>query len=98
MKMSLCQMIAIVCLLAVVAIVVAPLQVVRANGFVHHVEVYIDRVTHDNGTVTHTTTRVVRFLTIHVAPGPGSHQHPSPTCTPHFKDVSCSNSQCYYCS
>lgn len=95
MKMSLYQKITIVCIFAA-AIVVAPLQVVQADDYVHHIDVYIDRTTHYNGMVTHTTTAVDIFKTIDVRPG--KHDHPDPTCTPHFNDIDCGSSQCYYCN
>lgn len=94
MKMSLCQMVAIVCILPV-AIWGVPVQMVQANDFVHHADVYIDRVTHANGTVTHTTTRYTLYRTIH--PQQGSHQHSPESVTVYYSDVSCSSSQCYYC-
>ena len=94
MKFSLSQMVVIVCIFA--AVVVAPLQVVQADDYVHHIDVYIDRTTHYNGTVTHMTTGVDIFRTIDVRPA--EHDHPDPTCTPHFNDIACSSSQCYYCN
>ncbi len=95
MKMSLCQMIVIVCILPMIAIWSIPVQMVHANDFVRHADVYIDRVTHANGTVTHTTTRYTLYRNIHTEPG--SHQHPLASITVYYNDVSCSSSQCYYC-
>lgn len=96
MKISLRQLVVIVCLLTGGIVLVVPLQVVQSNDFLYHVDVYIDRITHSRGSRTHEVTRVVRHFNLHTEPG--SHQHPAPSVTPYFNDASCSSSQCSYCN
>ena len=99
MKRSLCRIIVIV---SIFTILVVPLQVARADDYVHHIDVYIDRVTHYGGVVYHNVTKIVKHYTIHIQPPKKKqkkHKHPSPSVTPHFTDVNCglSPSQCDHC-
>jgi len=99
MKMSFCQMIAIVCILTVGFIIIAPFvsEDAAADDYTKTLTIHITRVMCANGVVHHYVSREMRRIQPHTNNEP--HQHDPPGLRVYFNnDETCSVSGCYNCS